>query len=838
MVLPSGRVVAVDEEVANAGQFSRDTQGQVAAEEAERLNAERSSGVVEGLKAAGEGAADAASFGLYGAIRGQIDPEGARDMRVRGEQRGTERFIGEAAALVLPSAGVRGLGLTAPGLARGANRALGGGFAGQAVEGGLLGFGGYVASTNISGDPLTIEAAVESATIGALLDVGLHAAANRVEGMVWAGKSRDAKNLVLAEDLKVAKKGVAAFHDTPPSWNEFVDLHEARKASVNKYNTEVAREAKRYDDFWQSNSKLTAAIDSAQEAVDAVRRDVYAKQGGAFAREQLERVKYNLDTSGQAKTVEYTYEQGKQKFDFDGDPDKRTVIGGPGGESVPAQGAPRLRQQQYDVDGRPVISDVTTERLREFEKRISRVYKRKSGGYRLEADGKWIPDRTVAPDPRGALEELRVINADFMGWRSKGSGLLDDLPRPPRASMPEIPGAFPKSIEDFSRKHVEQVTELSNAVNDPAAAQALERVMKDLDLLDPTVQRSPADNLSALHKTLREYRGKISDLRGVAEKMASDEAAKPLLVRLLGRAARLAGGRAFDVGGKLGAFTRTLGGEAASRTMTGIENATFGSVLLESRQGIRGRLRNLVTKYGVPTAGFARKLGSPLAYLSQSFPSGEKDEETDYRKQAVNRIQELQGAALTAPDAAFMAVQGMLGHPGDIGWKMHQHIVGTLNYLVSTLPRDPGTDTMMFKSNWTPQYHEAVAMAHRLEAVNDPVTAIARAIAGDSHPAATEALWAVYPAVMNELAQELSLAAPNLKNLTYEQASAYSNLFRTPLTGLQQPVVVTAIQGMYMTSQSAPQTGRPSGGTGKAPGRPAAVQSPVAGSNVGALTRS
>jgi len=99
-------------------------------------------------------------------------------------------------------------------------------------------------------------------------------------------------------------------------------------------------------------------------------------------------------------------------------------------------------------------------------------------------------------------------------------------------------------------------------------------------------------------------------------------------------------------------------------------------------------------------------------------------------------------------------------------------------------------------------------------------------------------LWAVYPATMNELAQELSLAAPNLTGLTYAQASAYSNLFRTPLTGLQQPAVFNAIQGNYMQAQSAaPQPAGPAGGAPKkAVGRPPAVQSPVAGSSVANLT--
>src|SRR5690348_4086014 len=92
VVLPSGRVVAVDEDVAKQGQLSTDVDlsGQVA----EGLNQERSSGLVEGLKAAGEGALDTASLGLYGAARGMLDPEGARTMRIRAQERPGSRLIG------------------------------------------------------------------------------------------------------------------------------------------------------------------------------------------------------------------------------------------------------------------------------------------------------------------------------------------------------------------------------------------------------------------------------------------------------------------------------------------------------------------------------------------------------------------------------------------------------------------------------------------------------------------------------------------------------------------------------------------------------------------------
>lgn len=289
----------------------------------------------------------------------------------------------------------------------------------------------------------------------------------------------------------------------------------------------------------------------------------------------------------------------------------------------------------------------------------------------------------------------------------------------------------------------------------------------------------------------------------------------------------------------IGAVARVAGGEVMGKALNKAEDVALGSVLVSSKATLRSRVQNLVAKYGVPTASLARKLGPVTAYLSQSFPSGKKDPEPDQNKQAVNRINEIMGHSMSSPDTAFMAVQNMLGHPSDAAFKIHQHLVSTLQYLASTLPRDPGTDTHMFGSNWTPQHQDAIALAHRLEAVQDPLTAIARAISGDGHPASTEALWSAYPNIMNELSQEIAYAAPQMKKLTYQQASAYSQLFRTPMSGLQEPVVVTTIQGLYLPKQQSAPGGAQGGGSAgpsKPPGRPAAVQSSVAGSSPSLLT--
>jgi hypothetical protein len=169
---------------------------------------------------------------------------------------------------------------------------------------------------------------------------------------------------------------------------------------------------------------------------------------------------------------------------------------------------------------------------------------------------------------------------------------------------------------------------------------------------------------------------------------------------------------------------------------------------------------------------------------------------------------------------------------------MRTHVLNAVMHLASTLPQDPGIDRTMFSSGFTPNYEQAIELAHRIEAVMDPITAIIRTISGKGHPAGAQTLGAAWPATLSELAGQLTFAQPIVGDLTHAQSRGYSMLFNHPMSGLQDPGVVATLQGMYLPqgSPSSPTsqhpTRRPTGG---APGRPAAVQSQVAGSSVSQL---
>ena len=188
-------------------------------------------------------------------------------------------WIGDAAKGVSE---LSGLGLASR-AGEGVAGALGGGAlasaAGRAVEGGIYGVGAHIADSSVTGDPLTIEGAIESAGIGAILNVGAGALMDHVAGGIenaeWGARRTIAESKLLSADADTANAGKQLFDDPPPSWNDFREAHDANVKDTGAYNRGVARTADAYDDFVGSNAKLTDAISRAQDLVNKIRTKYY-----------------------------------------------------------------------------------------------------------------------------------------------------------------------------------------------------------------------------------------------------------------------------------------------------------------------------------------------------------------------------------------------------------------------------------------------------------------------------------------------------------------------------------------------------------------------------------
>jgi hypothetical protein len=250
VVLPNGKVVSVPEEVANQLNKNDVAHVESLAEASGRavtnINTERSSGVVEGIKAAAEGFADAATIGGYGQLKALVSPEDARNAQIRAQERPGARLLGELTAIASPT-GILGKGAAAVG------GALPLSIAGNAVknrlaQGAVYGTAASISGANVTGDPLSIEAVVADAGIGALVNFGIGKIS---DGLFGLGKKANAQLAAEAKQVKAAN----VFETTPESYNELVAAH---RATVQTNKTAIKNWEKAQEAYSGEFSKLAS----------------------------------------------------------------------------------------------------------------------------------------------------------------------------------------------------------------------------------------------------------------------------------------------------------------------------------------------------------------------------------------------------------------------------------------------------------------------------------------------------------------------------------------------------------------------------------------------------
>jgi hypothetical protein len=986
VVLPSGKVVAVDEDVARASKLAAPSVTQEAAPLTQQLNEERTSGVAEGAKALGEGLADTLTGGLAGGIHGALDQDYRRNAAIRGQERSGSRFAGELAGFALPGLGEAGaLGkageafeFTAPGLASKAGEAVTEGIAragtapltrgmdfaakvaGRATEGAIIGASGRIADTNVSGDPLTIESILEDAGVGSLMNVGQGALTDRMFGSVTKARGKlaevaDEENRVaqIRESASLAAKGKEIFSKDSPAtaaWDEFTEKAKQGRQQALQVKQAAEQQAKAYAEWTSPTTapkKLRGAIDQLEsarnEVLTRINQTEYGKAVGASADEYAAaRDKYIADTE-KATTLLSSTEKWPavlQKVDSAID----TVYGRYTLPDVPRTYKPKILGYEGELDAetgqfvqkkairtateKPAISPELDADLQQFAQRRSMITKMKDGGYRIDG-GHWVADPSVPPDPLGALQELHKLRDDFTGVLGRGemrdfhSVKFPDLPDVPRMpsgmkvpdllgdqtelaslssaardlsdtaararkllrdgrfsdaaeevraarkkaqfaglhdlelpNLPPVPQpipvvpdeiSLPDNLRAFARQKPETIANLVNQLDEPSR-EAFQKVYSELQL---TGARDATEAITATHRELGRYIQAFDRIDAETAKAAveGEQGGRFLswLRKQIRSSAQYSAARSVDSAlghGWTGAVGRVFAGQTAGVLMGGIENAVLGrddfsaigGLMAVGREGLRMKVARLVEKYGERVATAGERLRPLTTHLATSFLTGAKDPETDPRKQALNRVNEINGLNLTARDTMFAAVEPLMGHPSDVAWKLHASVIGALQHLSVTAPRDPGVNVKLGKSAWTPSHRDALTLAARIEAVKDPLTSIDRILSGGGNAAAAETLWAVYPAMMQQVQAELLMASQG-QNLSMQQASQFSRLFRVPLTGFQQPQVVTAIQGMYMQRlaqqvASGQQAATPNFGS---PGRPPKVRNRVAGSSVAGL---
>lgn len=938
VVLPNGKTVSVDEETYNKLEGSKAvTRQSVEAEDTSRVQAahdEKYSGAGATLKAGLLGAADTLTFGGASVAAGVVGGEDFRnDLVESAKAHPVAHMVGTVAGGLLP--------VGAPGAAMAAGKAgkaIGGAAVGRAIEGGIIGAGSHIATTNVTGDPLTIEGMLVGVGTGAVLNVGFGAAADKVK--TWGQKAGtvvdEAK--VVRDDIATVKEGRELFNKPRESWDGFKESIKSVDADASKVINAEAKAAKDYG-VWTSPDTAPKKIDGAIRQAEKARNELqtrlsktkYGKAitetGEAFdgATAQADKLKGKADDllgstedwPKLVKSVDDAIAEVRGRWAPKGadEPLFKTKLEGYTG-SFDERGAFDKGESFLSAKKKMPISEETDKLLTEYSARASDIRKMKTGGFKLKKN-RWVKDDSVKPDPDGALKELHKLRADFskkysgvefpdlpapassveapLGVTARGAegaaGQMDEvrqlsqasreltdgiaqarakfkagdyeaaaeelrmlkdraaaagqndlvLPSIPRKAAPvEVLPAVraPKTLLEFANMEPPTVERLANLMKQDADG----RIAKEFERLAREFDIDPTDGLAGLHAKLGKYTGADKRLIAMARKEAEDEAGGGFLA-VLRRGAkkfvRYGAARAADsaLGGRwMGALGRVGAGEGVNAAMNITEDLVSGS-MMQARLGIKDALAGLINKSAPMTSAGLNKLGPISAYLSSHLLTGEPDgDASDLGAGAVKRVSDAIMARSTAPDAAFVAVQALLGHPSDAAAKMSQKIVGDYDYLMQMAPKDPGIAMHGLKSDWQPNPEEALEFAYRIEAVTHPLKAIERTIAGDGHPAAVEALWARWPALMQTAAGEFAYALHDKGDMSLEEATNYSSLFRTPITGLADPAITLELQGMYLPkpeegSGSSPQASS----SGKPVGRPAAIQNSVAGSSVSGL---
>jgi len=279
-IIVNGKTVAVSEEdaerLSGAHTARRETDQEGYSRTREAANADRASGFGQGAKAFVEGAADAVTGGLYGKVAGMVSPDYGEDLANRGEHRPGLRAAGEVASFLVPGglpnlAAHAGEAVTAR-VAAGAVNPLtrgataGANAAGRAVEGAIVGLGGHVASTNVTGDPLSIESTLLSVGTGAVLNVGIGAVADRVRSIGTRAEGATSEAAAQRADVDLLKEGRDVFAKPRDSWEGFKESIKSVSADDAKAVTTERKASEQWSKWIGSNAKVEGAIRKAEKA--------------------------------------------------------------------------------------------------------------------------------------------------------------------------------------------------------------------------------------------------------------------------------------------------------------------------------------------------------------------------------------------------------------------------------------------------------------------------------------------------------------------------------------------------------------------------------------------
>lgn len=867
VVLEDGTVHAVDEEdyVKSRGQRAGGTaeSPMVGFErEARAQRAKEHEGVVGAASAFALTTIDTASAGIIGKITNALSPQLGQQSRELQEDHALATGAGTIAGAILP-----GMGTAGAGVKTGVAAATGSKVAGIAAEGAFIGAGSHVAHTNITGDPLTVEGMAEAVSIGGAVGLGFGLVSKGLSGI---GKGQAANGLAKGEmsfkpagrnpdtlgskaararakvDSAVAEEAAAAegeqaaaasaaereaaraaktaateakraakdelkyaaqMVDDLPSYNAAKDAHNSYRSSIQQANKAIKAEQDAYDAF-ASPRGANKAIKDFEKVQARLRVELAASSKVVLPEGQQELLKATLKEMGEAKAAALKF---AREGNYEGAADAMEAL------------QPKVKEFLPDAiiehPLRPL--DKVREVPAELPRKLTDLGKKHPGSVSRLAGG--IDDRTKAELDKVALE-LGFEPAETAGETLSAvhKNIHDTFIVPGRRLANEAEHVAPMRIdealeaEEAGGGRLYTPKETTSGEWDAAAA--------EVDAARVGTRQGMEGSETAYQESAW----------ATGSKKAAPEGKLGGVIDFTKRAAKYSASRMADIGGGWGVVTRMLAGEATSMAMDGVE-AAVGGFAMASKSGLRAKVGAAFSQFGRASSEVAAQLGPVTASLAASFPFGEPDPEPNERKLAVNRVNDLYAAGMSAPDALYSVVKNVMGTSGDVAFKLYSHWMKGLQYLRDAAPKDPGIDITMSGSNWVMSRTEADDFSHRWEGIMTPAPYLARVLAGDGSAAGMEALAVGWPALLEEARNEAMRR--DWSELDLKGHRGLSMLFGRPMSGLQDPDMLWLLQGS--ASQAAgQQQGAPAGqATGGKPGRPAAYDSAAAGSSVAKLTQ-
>lgn len=299
------------------------------------------------------------------------------------------------------------------------------------------------------------------------------------------------------------------------------------------------------------------------------------------------------------------------------------------------------------------------------------------------------------------------------------------------------------------------------------------------------------------------------------------------------RGAHMVGARGASHAAR-GAGAGIIGGAIAYQAGGGM-----AGLLISEMTGLRAaaseHVNQLVASMAPRASRVLRRVAPVTEILRRSVTSGlsgsdsapGRPKKLSAREAAKERIDEITKMAPVINDVAFSVAEPVMQTSPEVAVALAAQMTKGFQHLLAATPRDPGGTHNGLKSDWVPSESQALQFASVLEAVCYPMESLDRMLQGDGDPAAAEALWAVYPSLMQETAVQLVEKLPEIQDKTdLATRGALSMAFRVPLDGLLTQQSIAALQAQFIPSiYREPGNGnvKPQSGSGPMGGRPPAV---------------